>query len=192
VGLKFPPSTSKTLSIKDQLQRLTFQDPDVKYLAQQALVSHVRSVHPHHDKAVFKVEALPVEAFAASLGLAGAPKIRLLSRTQAICTTCPAVQSENEEDLPSSGSANDNDERGSDVEDMGTSQEETEQGKVTKVCPSIFRTPRLIYTIQTRPASEPNTTACSSERTEGCSQSTTTSLSITPRKPLARMKTVSH
>ena len=124
MGLKFPPSTSKTLSIKDQLQHLTFKDPDVKYLTQQALVSHVRSVHPHHDKAVFKLEALPVEAFAASLGLAVAPKTRLLSRTQAICTTCPAVQSENEGDLPSSGSANDNDERGSDVEDMGTSQEE--------------------------------------------------------------------
>ena len=87
-------------SIKDQLQRLTFQDPDVKYLTQQALVSHVRSVHPHHDKAVFKVEALPVEAFAASLGLAGAPKIRLLSRTQAICTTCPAIQSEMREIYP--------------------------------------------------------------------------------------------
>ncbi|KAI0268060.1 hypothetical protein BGY98DRAFT_1020505, partial [Russula aff. rugulosa BPL654] len=102
---------------------LAFQDPDVKYLAQQALESHVRSVHLHHNKAVFKVEALPVEAFAASLlGLAGGPKIRLLSH------------------LPSSGSADDSDERGSDVEDMGTSQLQVEdelpsakeQGKVTK------------------------------------------------------------
>jgi ATP-dependent RNA helicase DDX10/DBP4 len=86
-GIEIPTvkiRASKTLSIKDQLQHLAFQDPDVKYLAQQALVSHVRSVHLHHDKAVLKLEGLPVEAFAASLlGLAGAPNIRLLSRAQA-------------------------------------------------------------------------------------------------------------
>jgi hypothetical protein len=53
----------------------------------------------------------------------------------------------NEGDLPSSGSASDNDERGSDVEDMGTSQEETEHGKVTKVCPFYLShpTPNLYY-----------------------------------------------
>ncbi|KAI0000434.1 P-loop containing nucleoside triphosphate hydrolase protein [Russula vinacea] len=33
---------SKTFSITDQLQRLAFQDPDLKYLAQRALVSYVR------------------------------------------------------------------------------------------------------------------------------------------------------
>ena len=108
-------------------------------------------MHLHHDKAVFKLEALPVEAFATSLlGLAGAPKIRLLSRAQAKCTTCPTCCIVgNEEDLPSSGSADDR--RGSDVEDMGTSQDEfppaKEQGKVTKVCPFYLshRTPNLYY-----------------------------------------------
>jgi ATP-dependent RNA helicase DDX10/DBP4 len=80
-SIKIRPS--KTFSILDQLQRLAFQDPDVKYLAQRALVSYVRSVHLQHDKSIFKVEELPVEAFAASLGLAGAPKIRFLSRAQA-------------------------------------------------------------------------------------------------------------
>ncbi|KAH9176637.1 DEAD-domain-containing protein [Lactarius sanguifluus] len=74
---------SKTFSIGDQLQRLAFQDPDLKYLAQRALVSYVRSVHLHHNKSIFKVDELPIEAFAASLGLAGAPKIRFLSRAQA-------------------------------------------------------------------------------------------------------------
>ncbi|KAH8985950.1 DEAD-domain-containing protein [Lactarius hatsudake] len=74
---------ARLLSIGDQLQRLAFQDPDLKYLAQRALVSYVRSVHLHHDKSIFKVDELPIEAFAASLGLAGAPKIRFLSRAQA-------------------------------------------------------------------------------------------------------------
>lgn len=157
-GIEIPTikiRASKTLSTKDQLQRLAFQDPDLKYLAQRALVSYVRSVHVHHDKAIFKVEGLPIEAFAASLGLAGAPKIRLLSRAQAKerknASHAPAAQSEDEEDLHSSGSADDSDERGSDVEDMGTSQDELppakEQGKVTKVCPFYLshRTPNLYY-----------------------------------------------
>ena len=39
-------------------------------------------MHLHHDKAIFKIEGLPVEAFAAPLGLAGAPKIRLLTHAQ--------------------------------------------------------------------------------------------------------------
>lgn len=203
-GIEIPSiriRASKTLSTKDQLQRLAFQDPDLKYLAQRALVSYVRSVHLHHDKAIFKVEGLPIEAFAASLGLAGAPKIRLLSRAQAkerknAPHAPPAAQSEDEEDLQSSGSTDDSDERGSDAEETGTPQGEPlpakEQGKVTKVCSFYLSQCAPNLYIWTRTASGPNMTACSSERTEVCFQSTTTSLSITPRKPLARMRTLSH
>ena len=81
-------------------------------------------MHLHHDKTIFKVEGSPVEAFAASLGLAGAPKIRFLSSAQAIkrkkAPYAPAAQLEDEEDLHSSGSADDSDGRGSYVQDMGT------------------------------------------------------------------------
>lgn len=45
-------------------------------------MSYVRSVHLHKDKAIFKVHELPVEEFAASLGLPGTPKIKFLSREQ--------------------------------------------------------------------------------------------------------------
>jgi len=148
-GIEIPSikiRASKTLSIKDQLQRLAFQDPDLKYLAQRAFVSYVRSVQLHHDKTVFKVEELPVEAFAASLGLAGAPKIRFLSRAQAkeqknAPQALPASQPEDEAGFHSSGSTGSDegsDERGSDVEDMDPLQDKPppvkEQGKVTKVC----------------------------------------------------------
>ena len=146
-SIKIRPS--KTLSTKDQLQRLAFQDPDLKYLAQRALVSYVRSVHLQHDKAIFKVEELPIEAFAASLGLAGAPKIRFLSRAQAkerknAPHALPAAQLEGEDGFHSSGSADteDSDERGGEVEDMDPSQDELpsakEQGKVTNVCYFCF------------------------------------------------------
>ncbi|THH26515.1 hypothetical protein EUX98_g7671 [Antrodiella citrinella] len=77
---KIKIKTSKTQSIENQLQNLAFQDPEIKYLGQRAFVSYLRSVHLHKDKAVFKLEELPVERFAESLGLPGAPKIKFLSK----------------------------------------------------------------------------------------------------------------
>ena len=46
-------------------------------------MSYVRSVYLHKDKSIFKLDALPVDKFAESLGLPGAPKIKILSREQA-------------------------------------------------------------------------------------------------------------
>ena len=129
-SIKIRPS--KTYPIGDQLQRLAFQDPNVKYLAQRALVSYVRSVHLHHDKSIFKVEELPVEAFAASLGLAGAPKIRFLSRAQTkerknASHALAASQSEDEKETHSNhteDNISESDERSSAEEDTGTSEDE--------------------------------------------------------------------
>ncbi|KAF8878069.1 P-loop containing nucleoside triphosphate hydrolase protein [Infundibulicybe gibba] len=71
---------SKTQSIENQLQKLAFQDPEIKYLAQRAFVSYIRSVYLHKDKTIFKVGELPTERFAESLGLPGVPKIKMLSK----------------------------------------------------------------------------------------------------------------
>ncbi|KAG2136003.1 P-loop containing nucleoside triphosphate hydrolase protein [Suillus clintonianus] len=77
-NIKIRPS--KTQNIQNQLQNLSFQDPEIKYLGQRAFVSYVRSVHLYKDKSIFKVDELPVEKFAESLGLPGAPKIKFLNR----------------------------------------------------------------------------------------------------------------
>ncbi|KAH7107063.1 DEAD-domain-containing protein [Auriculariales sp. MPI-PUGE-AT-0066] len=61
---------SKVQSIQNQLQKFAFEDPEVKYLAQRTFVAYMRSVYLQKDKSVFKVEELPAEKFAASLGLA--------------------------------------------------------------------------------------------------------------------------
>lgn len=138
---------SKTFSIGDQLQRLAFQDPDLKYLAQRALVSYVRSVHLHHDKSIFRLDGLPIEAFAASLGLAGAPKIRFLSRAQAKekknASREPVASSEDGGEGHTSHSDNGSEADDSNDEDVGLSQDEqTEKSpdekveKAAKVCPS--------------------------------------------------------
>ncbi|CCD23892.1 RNA-dependent ATPase HCA4 NDAI_0C02320 [Naumovozyma dairenensis CBS 421] len=68
---------AKKKSIKPQLQSLLFKDPELKYLGQKAFISYVRSIYIQKDKEVFNFESLATEAFANSLGLPGAPKIKI-------------------------------------------------------------------------------------------------------------------
>ncbi|PGH13625.1 ATP-dependent RNA helicase DBP4 [Polytolypa hystricis UAMH7299] len=68
----------KQQSIKNQIQNMCFKDPQLKYLGQKAFISYVKSVHIQKDKDVFKVKELPLEEFAASLGLPGAPRIKFV------------------------------------------------------------------------------------------------------------------
>jgi ATP-dependent RNA helicase DDX10/DBP4 len=68
----------KQQSIKDQLQGYCLQDPQLKYTAQKAFASYVRSLHIQKDKGIFKLEKYDWEGFAASLGLLGAPRIKFL------------------------------------------------------------------------------------------------------------------
>ncbi|CCK70925.1 RNA-dependent ATPase HCA4 KNAG_0F02610 [Huiozyma naganishii CBS 8797] len=68
---------SKKKSIKPQLQSLLFKDPELKYLAQKAFISYIRSIYVQKDKEVFKFNEIPTEEFANSLGLPGAPKIKI-------------------------------------------------------------------------------------------------------------------
>lgn len=67
---------TKKKSIKNQLQSICFKNPDVKYLAQKAFVTYVRSVHLQKDKDIFDLKKLDLDAFAASMGLPGTPQIK--------------------------------------------------------------------------------------------------------------------
>lgn len=75
---RIKPRESKTQSIQNQLQSFLFQSPELKYLGQKAFVSYVRSVHLQRDKEVFDVLELPLEKYAAALGLPGAPKVKFV------------------------------------------------------------------------------------------------------------------
>jgi ATP-dependent RNA helicase DDX10/DBP4 len=68
----------KKQSIKSQLVHMCFKDPALKYLAQKAFITYAKSVYLQKDKDIFKLKEYDFEAFAASLGLPGAPKIRFL------------------------------------------------------------------------------------------------------------------
>lgn len=46
----------------------------------QAFVSYLRSIYLQKDKSIFKLHQLPLEQFAESLGLPGAPRVKFLSK----------------------------------------------------------------------------------------------------------------
>jgi len=63
----------KIQSIQAKIQAVIAGDHSVKYLAQKAVISYVRSVHLMKDKEVFNTKELPLENYANSLGLAAVP-----------------------------------------------------------------------------------------------------------------------
>ncbi|KAJ1720877.1 ATP-dependent RNA helicase dbp4 [Coemansia erecta] len=77
------PKSSKIMRTAAQLQNLCFQDSEIKYLGQRAFVTYVRSVFLQKNKGVFSVDSLPLEAYAESLGLPGAPNIRFVKKSSA-------------------------------------------------------------------------------------------------------------
>ncbi len=68
-------------SIKGKLQALCSANPEIKYLAQKALISYIRSIHLQSNKAVFQVDGLPLDELASAMGLPGTPKLRFVARS---------------------------------------------------------------------------------------------------------------
>ena len=77
---KLSPNSSRIFSLRSKLQAVLSQRPDLKYTAQRAFVSYVRSVHLQSNKDIFDASALPLDELAASMGLVAAPRVRFLSR----------------------------------------------------------------------------------------------------------------
>ncbi|ATY67112.1 ATP-dependent RNA helicase DBP4 [Cordyceps militaris] len=66
----------KKRSVKNDLQNMCFQNPDLKYLGQKSFISYTRSIHLQKDKEVFNLKKLDLDAYASSLGLPGTPQIK--------------------------------------------------------------------------------------------------------------------
>ncbi|KAF2018984.1 DEAD-domain-containing protein [Aaosphaeria arxii CBS 175.79] len=99
----------KRKSIQEQLVHMLFKDTELKYLAQKAFSTYVKSVHVQKDKEIFQLKEYDLEAFAASLGLPGAPRIKFLRKDEAHkrpngkvsdAEIVPSDDSEDEEDGP--------------------------------------------------------------------------------------------
>eukprot|EP01105_Mastigella_eilhardi_P025125 TRINITY_DN6726_c0_g2_i1.p1 TRINITY_DN6726_c0_g2~~TRINITY_DN6726_c0_g2_i1.p1 ORF type:complete len:767 (-),score=232.55 TRINITY_DN6726_c0_g2_i1:5-2005(-) len=71
---------AKQVSVQNKLQTIIVAHTDIKYLAQRAFISYLRSIHLHANKEVFDVSKLNLDEFAHSLGLMAPPKIKLTKR----------------------------------------------------------------------------------------------------------------
>ncbi|EOD33059.1 hypothetical protein EMIHUDRAFT_71837, partial [Emiliania huxleyi CCMP1516] len=73
------PNKQQADAARAQAATAVRERADIKYTAQRALVSYVRSVKLQADKAVFDASSLPLQKLAESYGLAAAPRVRSLS-----------------------------------------------------------------------------------------------------------------
>jgi len=74
---KVRADAAKMKDITAQVGSLLAENTELKFLAQKAFISYVRSVALQADKAVFQAEQIPFDALAKSMGLIGAPKVKL-------------------------------------------------------------------------------------------------------------------
>lgn len=73
-------NTKRLQQVSKLLQDLLVKYNDMRYLAQKAFITYLRSIHKQGDKEVFDVMKLPVEEFSVSLGLPMNPKVRFLNQ----------------------------------------------------------------------------------------------------------------
>lgn len=148
---KIKPNVKKQQSIQSQLQSAAFQFPEIKFLAQrvrlvffylyikkrlpyqffhlpQAFISYVRSIYLQKDKTIFRLDDLPLEEFATSLGLAGAPKIKFVSKQQAAKKKNAVRQVEEIRKEVGVAASDDDDDDEEDDEANGVSGEDSESG----------------------------------------------------------------
>ncbi len=75
---KLSINPTKTVVVSQQACGIVASKPALNALAKKAYKSYLRSVYLMPDKDVFKVEELPLDEFATSLGLAATPSVRFL------------------------------------------------------------------------------------------------------------------
>ena len=95
------PNNKKQFTIKKSLQALCSEDPDLKYLAQRAFISFMKSLHHMTDKAVFSVEKVAPGELARSFGLEQTPVLRLGNNILSDSTPLPTADYEDLESLDS-------------------------------------------------------------------------------------------
>jgi hypothetical protein len=130
-------------------------------------------VYLHKDKSIFKLEELPVERYAESLGLPGMPKIKFLSKEIAkkknASGSIPEARAAEEEE-PTADESED-DERSTSEGDGKSDSEDNEvttSAKLSKVQGrnSCFTAIKLTFSLVSRPTFEQSTTGCSNGRTK--------------------------
>ncbi|KAJ3396846.1 ATP-dependent RNA helicase dbp4 [Lobulomyces angularis] len=77
---KVNPNKLSEVKVQKTLAASCSQDPELKYLAQKTFIAYVRSIFLQRNKSIFKIDDLPLEQYAESLGLPGQPKIKFIKK----------------------------------------------------------------------------------------------------------------
>jgi ATP-dependent RNA helicase DDX10/DBP4 len=93
---KLTLNPSKAVVVSKKACGIVASKPELNALAKKAFKSYLRSVFLMPNKEIFKIEELPYEEYAASLGLAAAPSVRFLKE----------LKSKSRDDLRSSKNVN--------------------------------------------------------------------------------------
>jgi len=78
VASKLSVNAKAVFQTRPKLQALLSERPEIKYTAQRAFISYVRSVHLQADKEIFDAPSLPLGPLAESMGLLAPPRVRFL------------------------------------------------------------------------------------------------------------------
>ena len=74
---KVKADREKMKDVTSQFASFLAENTELKFLAQKAFISYVRSIALQPNKNVFRVNEIPFEALAKSMGLIGTPKVKL-------------------------------------------------------------------------------------------------------------------
>ena len=75
---KLSINPTKTVLVTQRASSMVASNPSLNTMAKKAFKSYVRSIQLMPNKEIFKIEDLPLDAFATSLGLAATPNTRFL------------------------------------------------------------------------------------------------------------------
>lgn len=114
----------KIMSLHKKLEGFCAQSLEVKQWAQRSFICYLRSVHLQSNKSIFDVHQLPLEEFAASLGLPRAPRVRFLQKASRKHSRVVVGEGEG---LPGGDTSGSEEMEGDEVEEPS---DEDENGKV--------------------------------------------------------------
>lgn len=72
---KLNPNPERQLTIKKSLEALCSEDQELKYLAQRAIISYIKSIYYKQDKNIFNLKDIKLKKLAKSYGLIQTPQI---------------------------------------------------------------------------------------------------------------------
>ena len=93
----------KIVPVRRKMEGFCAQDVEIKQWAKRSFLCYLKSVHLQSNKKIFDILKLPLEEYALSLGLPGAPRLRFLQKTVVEC-------GEEEEDVQLGGESSEDEE----------------------------------------------------------------------------------